>query len=226
MDQKIRSNEPRIIQIYEDYMSSMYQPGIPTGSVDLDQDYLNIQHNFTQLDTSFGKDHVPFSTTLNNGYHTSVHLDPVSTTTTNPTNNYPPVQPPTTAGFGQLWSDEETDGSGTDNALYFLTGKGNNIKLTTNFLPISNNTGTTFLPGGIILKWGQFNPSSATTGTKTFAAAFPNNCFRVFLQVTNTNVQPLSNFIFYISSESTTGFNWSSNNTSFNQAVNFIAIGN
>lgn len=52
---------------------SMYQPGIPTGTVQLDEDYLNIQHNFTQLDTSFGIDHYKFSDqTANNGFHNTV----------------------------------------------------------------------------------------------------------------------------------------------------------
>lgn len=209
-------------------MSSMYQPGIPTGSVDLDQDYLNIQHNFTQLDTSFGTDHVPFSTTLNNGYHTSVHLDPVSTTTTNPTNNYPPVQPPTTAGFGQLWSDEETDGSGTDNALYFLTGKGNNIKLTTNFLPALNNNaqmkGCTFLPGGFIINFGQFNASASTSGGPiTFKQPFVNSCLGI--QMTCSNVAALGSFTFSPTSVSITQFSWTASG-SISQIVYWWAVGN
>ncbi len=204
---------------------TMYQPGIPTGTVDLDQDYLNIQHNFTQLNTTYGTDHVPFATALNNGYHTSIHLDPVSTLSINPSNpnNYPPTQPTTTAGFGQLWDDQENDGSNTDTALYFLTGNGNNIKLTTNFLPIANNTGTSFIAGGIILKWGQFNPSTLITGTKSFAVPFPNACFRVFLQMTNGVTPGVTNA--YIVSESAASFDWSMSG-SFNQAINFFAIGN
>ena len=60
-------------------MSSIYQPSIPTGLVDLDQDYQNIQNNFQQLDTTFGVDHTTFSNnTAQNGYHTVVHLIPQS----------------------------------------------------------------------------------------------------------------------------------------------------
>ena len=51
----------------------MYLPGIPTGTVQLDQDYLNLQHNFTQLDTTYGVDHYKFSDgTPNNGFHDKV----------------------------------------------------------------------------------------------------------------------------------------------------------
>ena len=34
-----------------------YQPGIPTGFIGLNEDYLNIQNNFTELNTQFSVDH-------------------------------------------------------------------------------------------------------------------------------------------------------------------------
>ena len=94
----------------------VYQPGIPTGLVDLDIDYTNIQGNFTVLNTSFGVDHLPFTnTTPQAGYHGDIHFNPVSTTATNAPNNYtsanqyPQGVPAETAGFGKLFSSQVND---------------------------------------------------------------------------------------------------------------------
>src|SRR5512147_851600 len=136
---------------------STYQPGIPTGTVDLDVDYLNIQNNFTQANTSFGVDHVPFDTnTLDEpaGYHESIHFVPFSTTVTNPPNNQPVVSPTATSGFGQLFSSQINDGINLDESLYFLTGGNRLTQLTRNFQPVASANGYTFLPGGLILQWG------------------------------------------------------------------------
>lgn len=164
---------------------STYQPGIPTGTVNLDVDYLNIQNNFQQLDTSFGIDHLPFSNnSAQNGYHTSIHFNPVSTTATNPPNNQPINGYTTTPGFGQLFSAQINDGINTDEALYFLSGSNRLTQLTRNFAPILGTGGRTFLPGGIIMQWGQVTglSSGITTATVNYSSftnviAFPNSCF-------------------------------------------------
>lgn len=175
---------------------STYQPGIPTGTVDLDVDYLNIQNNFTQLDTSFGIDHVTFSNqTPQNGYHQDIHFNPVSTTVTNPPNNYngnvtqyPLGFPATVAGFGQLFSSSVNDAANVDTGLYWLTGAGRKIALTRNITPTytnnGNNNGYTFLPGGIILQWGVVDLAAGQnqTGTVLFNTNnmnFPTRCWSV-----------------------------------------------
>lgn len=167
---------------------STYQPNIPTGTINLDVDYQNLRGNFQQLDTSFGIDHLPFSDqTAQNGYHTSIHLDPISTTTSNPPNNQPVVPPATTAGIGQVFSSEINDGISIDNALYFLTGNGLLSQLTRNFLPSANANGYTYLPGGIMLQWGQVTGLSGSWpgGNQPLLFAtgninFSSNCFAVF----------------------------------------------
>ena len=67
-----------------------YQPTIPTGLVNLDVDYKNIQNNFQQLDTTYGVDHIKYSQPTNNGFHNQVTMaqittntDAVTTSTTN-----------------------------------------------------------------------------------------------------------------------------------------------
>lgn len=196
-----------------------YQPGIPTGTVDLDVDYLNIQGNFTQANVVFGVDHVPFdNTTKEKGYHEDIHFNPESTTVTNPPNNYvaasqyPQGIPSIVAGIGQLFSSAVTDGSSTDTGLYWLSGNGLKVALTRNFQPAALANGYTFLPGGIILQWGlkTITPNSwpTTDQTLTFAPSnknFPNACLAVF---TTFRSNSTSGGDIGINSISTTNFHW------------------
>lgn len=193
---------------------SAYQPGIPTGTVNLDVDYQNIQANFQQLDTTFAVDHVTFSNaTAQNGYHQSVHLNPVSTTSTNPPNNQPVVSPVAVAGIGQLFSSEINDGINADSALYFLTGDNRLMQLTRNFVPVSASNGYTFFPGGLIVQWGQVTSTASSFQTLTFATnniAFPNNCFSVWTQPYGSSSVPGSQATVEIrkSTISATSFDW------------------
>lgn len=152
-----------------------YQPGVPTGSVPLNQDYLNIQGNFTSLNNQFNEDHVDLTNTApspHNGYHKSVHLVPASTTTTNPPNNQPVVAPATTAGYGQVFDAEINDGLNTDTALYFLSGGGRLSQLTRNIQPLAAASGYTFLPGGLLFQWGTGSANGNTPFNIAFTAVY------------------------------------------------------
>lgn len=159
-----------------------YQPGIPTGTVNLDTDYLNIQNNFTSLNTQFGIDHVPFSDPSGtiNGFHEDIHFNPVSTTATNPPNNYPPTTPAATPGFGQLFSPEVNDGLSIDTSLYYLSGGGRLSQLTRNFQPVANQNGRTFLPGGMIIQW-FFVANPADDTNISYPLPFPTACYSIQL---------------------------------------------
>lgn len=220
-------------------MSSAYQPNIPTGLVNLDQDYLNIQGNFQQLDTSFGVNHVPFSVdSLDNpaGYHTEINFVPFSTTVTNPPNNYPPTTPAATAGFGQLFSCSVDDGLNSDTSLYFLTGGNRLMQLTRNIAPVAGDNGYTYLPGGIIVQWGRISsaPTSsfATLLFNTANINFPNDCFNVWTQPYGSGTPPggttgTATVDIRRSTISATGFEWVFISPS-SQYIGFswIAIGN
>jgi|SRR6478609_2565794 len=159
-----------------------YQPGIPTGNVKLSIDYSALQTNFQQLDTQFSVDHIPFSSTTGsppNGYHQSIHYNPQSTTVTNAPNNYtsaaqyPQGVPATTAGFGQLFSSQVNDSISTDTGLYWLSGNGLQVAMTRNFVPSHATSGSTFLPGGLILQWGTKAVTTNAAGTTlTWPRAF------------------------------------------------------
>lgn len=68
------------------------------------------------------------------------------------------------------------------------------IQMTTNIAIVASFiNGQTFLPGGIILKWGTFNgftSSSSQTGTITFVPAFPNGVFNITAQAFYTGTAP------------------------------------
>ena len=191
-----------------------YQPGIPTGTVNLDVDYQNLQNNFQQLDTIFGIDHKPFSnTTAKQGYHTVVHLVEQSNTSNNPPNNQPVVAPAPVANIGELFAAEINDGIDTDTAFYFQSGKGKVMQMTRNFVPVAANNGYTFLPGGLILQWGQITSTSSSFTTLNFSTnnkAFPNNCFAIYTQVYGSGSAPNGNATLEIrkSTVSKTGFEW------------------
>lgn len=159
-----------------------YQPTIPTGLVNLDVDYQNIQENFSQLDTQFGIDHTAFSNNSTpplNGYHKAVHM-------------VQQAAPAAVSNVGSLYCTTNNDGLSNDETLYYLTGGNKTIQMTRNVQPSNNATsGLTFLPGGMIMQWGfvtaQISFSAGQTGTVTFPTEFPNDCYTVFTQIAYTS---------------------------------------
>lgn len=164
-----------------------YQPGIPTGTVDLDEDYLNLQENFTALNTIFGVNHTTLDlATAQVGYHTNVQQIPLS------------VDPSAVPGISQSYPKVTNDGISTDTQMFLETGNGLVTPMTRNFQPVLATNGYTFMPGGLILQWGLVNGThggdnhfnGGDTGTVTFSTAniaFPNNCFSVWSQPMYTN---------------------------------------
>jgi len=149
-----------------------YQPNIPNGTVNLDEDWRNLRTNFQALNTIFDKDHVPYSNnTAQNGYHKAIHI-------------VPQAAPATVAGIASIYSTTINSIS-NDQTLFYKTGAGNVIQLTRNFVPLAANHGYTFLPGGLMLQWGRQNAAGGATSTSliTFATlnkAFPTSCFAVW----------------------------------------------
>lgn len=190
-------------------MSSIYQPSIPTGLVDLDQDYQNIQNNFQQLDTTFGVDHTTFSNnTAQNGYHTVVHLIPQSGT------------PATTASAGQLFTKVPSIPPGGDKQLFYQTPNGGVEQLSGSFA--STNGYGWF--SGILIQWGTSTKS--TNGSTSFPVSFPSACFGVNCNIFENNDN--RHFI-SVKTKSTSDFTVASRDSSGQDESNtffWIAIGN
>lgn len=195
---------------------SSYQPNIPTGTVDLDQDYLNLQGNFQQINTTYMSDHVPLTDpSSQNGFHKAIHI-------------VQQVAPIAVAGVGELYCTTNNDGINNTESLFFRSGTVDlNIRLTRNFLPSASTNGKTFLPGGLILQWGRvINPGSS--GNVLFNVApninFPANVFNIQLSLQrNSGNQSVT--IDNASPPSTTGFSYlaSSGGSNF---LYWVAIGN
>lgn len=207
-------------------MPSNYQPGIPTGRVNLDVDYQNLQDNFQQLDTTFGQNHTKVSdTSSQNGYHTNIQFIPQSPT------------PPPVAGFGQLFTETINDGYSSDEALFYLSGGGNNTLLTRNFLPLMGPNGYTFAPGQLVIQWGIVDNGGNSFvdgqfGTVTFATAnkdFQNACFGVLPTPMNTGIAsvPTEAGIIIIDKSliTTTSFRWNFVGGSRYRSFFWVALG-
>ena len=210
---------------------SAYQPGIPTGIVPLNEDYINLQNNFQQLDTSFGVDHTPFSQAINFGYHEVVHLIPSSNTATNPPNNQPitPVTP--VAGIGELFCAQINDGIDADEALFYQSGGNKLIQLTRNFVPLLAANGYTFVAGGLMIQWGFVSVPVSATAIINFATNnknFPSNCFAVFTTITDNSASPAVPGTVSVSLVTPTSFKYTANYSTSAKYNGFywMAIGN
>src|ERR1700676_484275 len=158
----------------------IYQPGIPTGTVKLSSDYLNLQNNFNQANIAYGVDHVQFSDTTGappggrSGLHTAVHLNNVSNITSNPPNNYPPVLPTAYPGTVCVFATQSNDGYQANDMLWMMRGAAPAIQISRNFVPslLTNNyaaadgsgsvgnkfsAGYTFIPGALTFQYGFVN---------------------------------------------------------------------
>jgi len=109
------------------------------------------------------------------------------------------------------------DGAGAPQ-LYAIDPSSNVIQLTAG-APTAAASGSSNLPGGVIIKWGSGAATSVAGGaTINFASAFPNNCWHVVV----TPFDPNANYASVVS-KNVNSFNVRSNNA---VTVSYIAIGN
>ena len=121
---------------------STFQPGIPLPNDRLSKSQQDLLGNNRQLDTSFGINHYAFSdASTNNGMHKVCQLVE---------QNPAPAQP--VGGTDILYTFVTPQPLGE---LFFRRGGVSNpIQMTSgNILDATN--GYTFLPGGLLLQWGQ-----------------------------------------------------------------------
>lgn len=189
-----------------------YQPGTPTGTVKLSQDYQNLQNNFTVLNNVFGVDHTFVNDgTAQKGYHKIVHL-------LNQT-----VDPSTVATAGQIYAKTATIPAGGDRQLFYKTPAGG-VEQISGSQASANGFGWF---SGILAQWGFVN-SPLIAGTVSFSPNFPTNCFGVFTNIFFTVTAPGSPAIILVK-PTTAGFTWSYQGSSGFASGNgfyWYAIGN
>ena len=180
-----------------------------------------IQANFITIDTAFSVNHVPYNDgSGNQGKHAFIQF-PVQTTAPMPSAgdislyNLLPVSPFPLTGV---------------NELFIVKANGTTITPMT----ASNQaaTGWTYLPSGVLMKWGV---TSTISSGEPFAYTFPtssaipvfNNVFTVMLTTSDSN-PPFSGAVaVQTSSIATTGFSVIYNGTAASTTVvNYLAIGN
>ena len=177
-----------------------------------------INRNFTVLDIAFSVDHTPLTNTTYQGEHNKVTL----TTRTSPA--FSPIDPVASADGPILYS--KVAPNGLKEIFLETTSPGSQIvQLTDMSNPVTSaSNGSTFLPGGTILKWGSFQAITATF-TVTYSSlspaltAFPSNTQNVIL--TPINSGGIGNY--RVSSQTNTGFTVV---TTAGATFFFLAIGN
>lgn len=159
-----------------------YNNAIPAANDQLSQSQLDILNNFIEIQNAFNTDHVVFNDP-SQGKHAKVRM---------PVQGAPPAL---TVGEGALW-----------NQLYAKTGKNEahirkqnqagdvSIPFTASVLsdtaaPANLSAGWTYLPSGIILKWGGI-PSTPGGITTDLNVALPGPALSAILTVQVTPARP------------------------------------
>lgn len=195
-------------------MAATYDPSIPAANNRPSQDQPKMQSNFLSLNQQFGRDHDGLDTASSNyGFHKQSSYiaagDPAQSTS-----------------VAKVYS--KNVGSRTELFMRMNdVSPPDVIQLTNTVLapPVAfTPRGYSFLPGGVIIQWGQATVSDGTfvDFTSGTGRAFPNNCFVVVAQVQNPGTNPPFSVTTY--NVSPGGFNVRANFPSL--SISYIAIGN
>lgn len=185
-------------------MSFTYNNAVPASGDNPSVDQPDMLTNAQAIASIIAVDHVGFNT-AGGGKHLQVTFN---------SNNVPvpPVTPPvlftnTVAGLAQLFF---YSGDAAHSANQYTAAA----------------TGSTFLLGGIIMKWGVvLNPPSGNS-TVTFSTAFPNNLYVAIPIGVRTNSSSVNSV--YVNSGATfdrTTFGFTTTSSNFTKVM-WVAIGN
>lgn len=190
-----------------------YFPTIPNPPDDPADDVSLMQTNSGSISGLVAIDHVGFNV-AGGGLHKQVTFN----------SNNPPSSPTTPP----ILFTNVQDGAG--NALpgnlaqlFFYTGS--NVASKNQYVSLAN--GSTMLPGGLILKWGNAGwADTSASQAITFSPAFPNNFFAAaILPNTTTPTQGVGSVSFN-GTGSLAGFTAFRSNTTGGVTFFYIAIGN
>lgn len=196
-----------------------FQANIPLATDLISVSQNDLKNNFGSVSTAFNVNHVDFNA-AGAGKHKFVTM---------------PEQggAPGTVG-NEMAMYTKKDGSNVNQLFLQRQTNGTEIQLTPPVLgdPVNGNPGTSFLPGGLIVKWGT--GSGSGNGSVTFASLgltdFPNSCFMVFAQPVNGGAPTSDGGYVYTSSPTTSQFSFLSVRRTTLAATSvtfyFFAIGN
>jgi len=155
-----------------------FNAAIPGPNDILSQSQAQIQTNFSQADLIFDINHVTFdnASVASRGKHRKV--------------DYLRVAAPGSIAAEAVVYQKLAGGS--SNLFMQRDGVATEVQLT-GANPVIAGTGSTFLPGGIIMNWGSV-VGAVAGNTATFATAFPNNVFSITLGIFDTTVTRTATF--------------------------------
>jgi len=174
-------------------MSSLYKPNIPTGTIELDEDYINLQNNFQQLDTTYKVNHVALTdNSTSNGAHTYVEM-----------RNQGGLPPALKAQEGTIYTKIVnavsemfyTPDNSTNEYQLTRTISAQIAKFATGLAygtppaTFTQTGGWVFLPGGLLMQYGFYGKVGAlgTGGTIQFPIPFTNPPFSVVATLKRTS---------------------------------------
>jgi hypothetical protein len=167
---------------------TVYTANIPQSGDQISQSQPLILANFQSLQDAQDRNHVALSDTVNRGKHNFVEMPAQGST-------------PVTA-VGEI----ELHGKAIGGTTQLYCSRDNDVgtltQLTTAIVPLVATSGYSFIPGGMIIQWGQVN-FSGSTGVVNFPTAFPVDALMVVASPFNANAGASS---FYISTWNSTTF--------------------
>lgn len=187
-----------------------YDPNVPQSGDTLGGTRAQIQQNFADINTHFQVNHVDFNSS-GAGKHPFLQMPEQSSS------------PTTAANEGGLYVKEA--GTAASSTLFFREeSNGTELQLIDPDRTVST-TGSLTLPGGLIMKWGRVN-TPGTSGTVTFATAFPTAIFQVQLTIrSNTNTGRIAT-VNGATPPTTADFRYRLNAASASTVLYWYAIGN
>lgn len=198
-------------------LAMVFNKNIPQPGDRLSQSQQDLLNNNLQLNTSFSVNHYAFDDqTVNNGMHHECQLVEQL------------ANPNPIVGTDSLYT--KVSGAIPKGELFYQRGTNGvpNTPIQLTFGdPLGLANGYTFLPGAILIQWGQTTASGTGTRNILFAASninFPTSCFHVFAQM---ETLPGAAFAWGVQSVSTTGFSLRTVSTSIPSGTPFswFAIG-
>lgn len=141
--------------------------GIPGANDAFSVSQPQIQTNFNTINAGFGQDHVTWS-----GFHKqSTYVAGAGGSTSSSGQVVEYANSVTYANGAGTFSELFFKRDGVSTAVQMTTGPGN---------PVASANGVTYLPGGLILQWGQLVVPAGGSNTFSFPVSFPNQCFAAY----------------------------------------------
>lgn len=186
---------------------------VPNPGQTLAQTRQPILDNFTNIDNQFAIDHVAFNT-VGGGFHNKVEMPPqaaapVANANDNIFYSKIPAAPFPLTTINETFIHKQVNGVAQTVDIPFTASI-----LSTNANPGNGSTGWSYLPSGILIKWGTIAGAFPNQGIQPFVFPAAGNIpafaeiYNITLQNVAGNVNDSSNFLTVQTGYTRLGFSW------------------